>query len=74
MLVLSRKVREEIIIGNTIRVTVLNVAGERVKLGFTAPCEVPICRKEIAQTQCETVTLPAAHVPQCPCWQTTQKE
>ena len=47
MLVLSRKVREEIIIANTIRVVVLKVAGGKVKLGFIAPDDVAIHRKEI---------------------------
>ncbi len=47
MLFLSRKRGEEIVIGNGIRVTVLEMRGDRVKLGFIAPAEVPIHRKEI---------------------------
>jgi carbon storage regulator len=47
MLVLSRKRGEEIVIGNDITVTVLAVDGDRVKLGITAPAEVPIHREEI---------------------------
>jgi len=46
MLILSRKRGEVIVIGNGIRVTVMEVRGDRVKLGFNAPAEVPIHRKE----------------------------
>lgn len=48
MLVLSRKVNEEIVIGNNIRVTVVRVAGNRIRLGITAPDDVTIRRAEIA--------------------------
>jgi carbon storage regulator len=47
MLVLSRKVGQEIIIGDNIRVQVLWVRGNQVRLGFTAPVDVPISREEI---------------------------
>ena len=47
MLVLSRKPGEEIVIGNNIRLTVLAIDGGRVRLGFTAPAEVPILRYEL---------------------------
>jgi carbon storage regulator len=47
MLVLSRKRGEEIVIGNSITVTVLAMNGERVKLGIVAPVEVPVHREEI---------------------------
>jgi carbon storage regulator len=47
MLVLSRKRGEKVMIGNGITVTVLAVAGNRVKLGFAGPAEVPIHREEI---------------------------
>ena len=50
MLVLSRKRGEGIVIGNDICVTVLEVRGDRVKLGFTAPAEVPIHRTEVHQS------------------------
>lgn len=49
MLVLSRKRGESIVIGNGITVTVVDVKGDRVRLGFEAPVEVPIHRKEIQQ-------------------------
>jgi len=47
MLVLSRKVGEEIIISDNIRVTVVAVRGNQVRLGFTAPREVSIQREEL---------------------------
>jgi carbon storage regulator len=49
MLVLSRKVGEEVLIGDTIRVRILEIRGNRVKLGFTAPNEVRFMRLEVAQ-------------------------
>ncbi len=47
MLVLSRKLGEAIVIGDGVTVTILEVRGERVKLGFAAPADVPIHREEI---------------------------
>ncbi len=47
MLVLGRKRGESVIIGNDITVKVLEVRGDRVKLGFAAPGEVPIHRAEV---------------------------
>ena len=47
MLVLSRKAKESIRIGDDIEVVVLEVHGDRVKLGFAAPPEVPIHRGEV---------------------------
>jgi carbon storage regulator len=47
MLVLSRKIGETIIIGNDIRVTVVDVKGGRVKLGIEAPSDVGIFRSEL---------------------------
>jgi carbon storage regulator len=47
MLVLSRKRGEGIVIGNGVTLNVLEVRGDRVKLGFTAPADVPIHREEL---------------------------
>lgn len=49
MLVLSRKNNEEIIIGENIRVVVVEIRGEKVKLGIVAPRDVSVHRKEIAE-------------------------
>ncbi len=46
MLVLSRKRGEAIVIADNVRVTVLGVEGGRVKLGLSAPKEMPIHREE----------------------------
>lgn len=48
MLVLSRKAGEEIVIGGSICVKVIEVRGNRVRLGITAPDNVPVHRREIA--------------------------
>ena len=52
MLALSRKKNEALIINNNIEITVLEIKGEQVKLGITAPKDVPVYRKEVyAQIQ-----------------------
>jgi len=47
MLVLSRKANEEIVIGENIRITVVNVAGNRVRIGVSAPKSISIRRQEV---------------------------
>lgn len=47
MLALSRKQNEAIILGNDIEITVLEIKGEQVKIGITAPKSVPVYRKEL---------------------------
>ena len=47
MLALSRKKGEALIINNNIEVTVLEIKGDQVKLGISAPKEVPVHRKEV---------------------------
>lgn len=47
MLALSRKKNEAIIINNDIEITVLEVKGDQVKIGISAPKEVTIYRKEV---------------------------
>lgn len=47
MLALSRKKDEAIIINDDIEITVIEVKGDQVKLGITAPKSVPIYRKEV---------------------------
>ena len=47
MLALSRKRGESLIIGNNVEVTILDVKNEQVKIGISAPREVPIYRKEV---------------------------
>jgi len=47
MLVLSRKTNQSIMIGDAIEITVLSVAGDKVRLGIKAPREVPVYRDEV---------------------------
>ena len=47
MLALSRKKNEAIVINNNIEVTILEVKGDQVKIGISAPKEVPVYRKEV---------------------------
>jgi carbon storage regulator len=47
MLVLTRKSGESVQIGDAITVKVLSISGSQVKLGFSAPVEVPIRREEL---------------------------
>ncbi len=47
MLALSRKKNEALVINNNVEITVLEIKGEQVKLGISAPREVPVYRKEV---------------------------
>jgi len=47
MLVLSRQRDESIIIGDDIEITIVDVRGEKVRLGINAPSHVPVHRKEV---------------------------
>ena len=47
MLALSRKKGEALVINNNIEITILEVRGEQVKIGISAPKDVPIYRKEV---------------------------
>lgn len=52
MLALSRKKDEAIVINDNIEITVIDIKGDQVKLGISAPKTVPIYRKEVfAQIQ-----------------------
>ena len=47
MLVLTRRSNQSIMIGDDVEVTILAVSGEKVRVGITAPTEVPVFRKEV---------------------------
>jgi carbon storage regulator len=56
MLVLSRQRDESIIIGDNIVVTVVDIRGEKVRLGIQAPQEIPVHRREVYEAiQCENL-------------------
>ncbi len=47
MLVLSRQRDETIMIGDDIEITVVDIRGDKVRLGITAPNVIPVHRKEV---------------------------
>ena len=47
MLVLSRKKNESIVINNDIKIVVVEIRGDKVRLGVEAPREVPVHRNEV---------------------------
>ena len=61
MLVLSRKKDESIVINNDITIVVVEIRGDKVRLGVEAPKEVPVHRREVfdAIVRGEPVDIPA---------------
>lgn len=49
MLVLARRVGQQIRIADEVEIKILEVVGKKVRLGITAPCDVPIHREEVHQ-------------------------
>ena len=47
MLALKRKKGEALVINNNIEITVLEIRGDQIKIGISAPKDVPIYRKEV---------------------------
>jgi carbon storage regulator len=60
VLVITRKNREAIVIGHAIEVRVLRVGRDTVRLGVTAPPDVPVHRTEIYKQVCEENRAAAA--------------
>ncbi|WP_020471350.1 carbon storage regulator [Zavarzinella formosa] len=58
MLVLTRRIGEEIIIGNNIRVKIVAVKGDRIRVGIDAPNDVPVDRAEIHSRRLEFQLAP----------------
>lgn len=50
MLVLTRKTNQSIMIGDDVEVSILSVAGDKVRIGIAAPREVGVFRKEVYAT------------------------
>jgi carbon storage regulator len=72
MLVLSRQREETVMIGDDIEVTIVDVRGDKVRLGIRAPRNVPVHRKEVydairreneASAQLNPTDLPAGATP-----------
>ena len=53
MLVLTRKNGQEIVIDGRIRITIVSVKGDRVRVGVSAPPEVRVDREEVHRRVCE---------------------
>ena len=66
MLVLSRKIGERIVIGEGVTVMVLEVSGQRVRLGVVAPDDVPIHRAEVRQRMPHEHQEPVPQPPAAP--------
>lgn len=47
MLVLSRHIDEQIIVGDDIVITLIDIRGDKVRLGVEAPAEIPVHRREV---------------------------
>ena len=47
MLVLSRQKDESIVIGDDVEITIVDVRGDKVRLGITAPKEITVHRREV---------------------------
>jgi len=47
MLVLSRQRDQTIVIGDDVEITVVDIRGDKVRLGINAPAEIPVHRKEV---------------------------
>lgn len=56
MLVLSRKTGETIIVNNNIRITVVEVRGDKVRLGIVAPKDVIVDRQEVHEKRMNSLT------------------
>jgi carbon storage regulator len=60
MLVLTRRIGEEIVINDNIRVTVVSIDGGKVRLGIAAPPEVRVDRQEVHERRKEFAAEPDA--------------
>jgi carbon storage regulator len=63
MLVLTRRIGEEIVIDNNIRVTIVSIDGGKVRVGISAPPEVRVDRQEIHERRREFAAQPDVVAP-----------
>ena len=62
MLVLSRKEKERLFIGENIVITIVRVAGSAVRVGIEAPHDVPIQREEVRSREKRSAIAPLMRV------------
>jgi carbon storage regulator len=60
VLVLSRRVGEEVVIADNIRLAVVAIRGKSVRLGFTAPADVLIRREELCSPPADPGPVPGS--------------
>jgi len=63
MLILARRINESIMIGDQVEISVVDIKGDQVKLGISAPRAVPVFRREIYQAIQEENRRAAAALP-----------
>ncbi|MFA9380361.1 MAG: carbon storage regulator [Acetanaerobacterium sp.] len=51
MLVITRKINEGVVIGDNIELIIVDVLGDKVKIGISAPREIRVVRNELLQTE-----------------------
>jgi carbon storage regulator len=61
MLVLTRKLNESIMVGDDVKITIVDVKGDQVKLGITAPRQVAVHRAEVYREIQKENQLAALH-------------
>jgi carbon storage regulator len=57
MLILTRRPREVVMVGDDVQIMVLDIAGDRVRLGITAPREIQVRRQDIQPSQTPSASL-----------------
>lgn len=69
MLVLSRHRDESIMIGDNISITIVDIRGDKVRIGISAPANVPVHRQEVydaiqrENARCKTQTMTIVEIP-----------
>ena len=67
MLVLTRKSKQSIMIGDEIELSILSVSGDKVRIGIQAPRDIPVFRKEVwIEIQQEDVAAGTSARPRSP--------
>ena len=65
MLILTRRIGESVMIGDDVKISVLGIKGNQIRLGVSAPREVPVHREEIYQ-RIQDEKVRSVHVAESP--------